>query len=118
YGPLAIAIGLGGAILPVPFLVGCFLWLDRYQPAPPWLVLLCFFWGAGAAANIALQLNRLAAKGLPTDIVVTMTGPATEETFKALLPLLLFWFYRRAYSGVVDGIVYCGLSAVGFAMVE
>jgi hypothetical protein len=32
--------------------------------------------------------------------------------------LLLFVFYRKAYTGIIDGIVYCGLSATGFAMVE
>ena len=33
-GPLALTVGLTGAILPVPVLAACFLWLDRYQPSP------------------------------------------------------------------------------------
>ena len=37
---------------------------------------------------------------------------------KALGPLLILWMRRRAISGFTDGIVYCGLSGVGFAMVE
>src|SRR2546423_11636290 len=37
---------------------------------------------------------------------------------RALGPVLLFLIRPRACSGVVDGIVYCGLSATGFAMVE
>ncbi len=118
FGALALAVGVVGAILPVPFLVGAFLWVDRYQPAPPWLITVCFLWGTGVATSIALFINTEAADALPRDLVVTVTGPATEETVKALLPLLLFVFYRRAYSGIVDGIVYCGLSATGFAMVE
>jgi hypothetical protein len=32
--------------------------------------------------------------------------------------LLLFVFYRKAFTGIIDGVVYCGLSATGFAMVE
>src|SRR5947209_10672528 len=30
----ALLIGLAAAILPVPVLVSCFLWLDRYEPEP------------------------------------------------------------------------------------
>jgi hypothetical protein len=37
---------------------------------------------------------------------------------KALGPILLFVVRRRAFSGLIDAIVYCGLSATGFAMVE
>src|SRR4051812_31546062 len=45
--PTALIVGLVGAILPVPVLVACFLWLDRYQPSPLWLIASCFLWGAG-----------------------------------------------------------------------
>jgi hypothetical protein len=31
-GVEGLLIGLAAAILPVPVLVGCFLWLDRYEP--------------------------------------------------------------------------------------
>jgi len=37
---------------------------------------------------------------------------------KALGPILLFVRRRHEWSGITDGIVYCGLSALGFAMVE
>ncbi len=118
FGPLALAVGLVGAVLPVPILVGCFLWLDRYQPAPAWLVIVCFLWGAGVATSIALFVNTQTVKRLPLDVVATLIAPAVEETSKALLPLLLFAFYRKAFTGIIDGVVYCGLSATGFAMVE
>jgi RsiW-degrading membrane proteinase PrsW (M82 family) len=118
FGPLALGVGIAGAILPVPVLVGCFLWLDRYQPSPAWLVITCFLWGAGVATSLALIVNSFAAKHINIDVVASVTAPATEETLKALLPLLLFAFYRRAFTGVIDGVVYCGLSATGFAMVE
>ncbi|HEX5740340.1 MAG TPA: PrsW family intramembrane metalloprotease, partial [Pilimelia sp.] len=44
--------------------------------------------------------------------------PFIEELTKALGPLLLLWRRRGAISGMTDGIVYCGLAATGFAMVE
>jgi RsiW-degrading membrane proteinase PrsW (M82 family) len=118
FGPVALAVGIVGAILPVPVLIGCFLWLDRYQPAPAWLVLVCFLWGAGVATSVALIVNTLATKHISVNIVASVTAPITEETMKALLPLLLFAFYRKAFTGIIDGVVYCGLSATGFAMVE
>src|SRR5215467_13306521 len=118
FGPLAIGVGIAMAILPVPVLVGCFLWLDRYQPSPAWLFVVCFLWGAGVATSLALVINTWAARNISLNIAVTVIAPMAEETLKALLPLLLFVFYRRAFAGIIDGVVYCGLSAVGFAMVE
>jgi RsiW-degrading membrane proteinase PrsW (M82 family) len=111
-------VGIAGAILPGPVLVGCFLWLNRYTPSPPWLIVVVFLWGAGVATSGALVVNTLMAHLLPDTIVATVTAPITEESLKAALPLLLFAFYRRAFTGITDGVVYCGLSATGFAMVE
>src|SRR5690242_10235406 len=33
-GPVALTVGIVSAIIPVPVLVFCFLWLDRYEPEP------------------------------------------------------------------------------------
>src|SRR5215831_3167382 len=44
-GPVALGVGIAGAILPVPVLVACFLWLDRYEPSPLWILVLTFLWG-------------------------------------------------------------------------
>lgn len=122
-GPLAFTVGLVAAILPVPVLIGCFLWLDRYDPSPMWIMAVCFIWGAGVATGGALIANTQTAHlaealGLPDDLVGVLVAPFAEELLKAALPLLLFVFYRRAFTGLIDGVVYCGLSATGFAMVE
>ncbi len=117
-GPLALGVGIAGAILPVPVLVGCFLWLDRYEPAPLWLVVTTFLWGAGVATSGALVVNTLASRVISDDLVGVAVAPVIEESLKAAFPLLLFAFYRRAFTGIIDGVVYCGLSATGFAMVE
>jgi RsiW-degrading membrane proteinase PrsW (M82 family) len=122
-GPLALTVGLVAAILPVPVLIGCFLWLDRYDPSPMWILIVCFIWGAGVATGGALIANTQAAHlirsfGQPDDLVGVLVAPFAEELLKAALPLLLFVFYRRAFAGLIDGVVYCGISATGFAMVE
>jgi RsiW-degrading membrane proteinase PrsW (M82 family) len=122
-GVEALLIGLGAAILPVPVLVACFLWLDRYEPEPAWYLAICFGWGASVATLTALGVNTGASwvfhqVGLPDSLVAVTVAPFIEETMKALGPILLLVFSRREFSGITDGIVYCGLSAVGFAMVE
>jgi RsiW-degrading membrane proteinase PrsW (M82 family) len=122
-GLQALSIGLAAAILPVPVLIACFLWLDRYEPEPMLYLALCFVWGAFVATAASLNVNRetgdlFARWGLPDALVAVLGAPFIEELTKALGPLLLLLFRRREWSGITDGIVYCGLSAVGFAMVE
>ncbi|HEX6500380.1 MAG TPA: PrsW family intramembrane metalloprotease [Micromonosporaceae bacterium] len=122
-GPVALAVGFVAAIIPVPVLVISFLWLDRYEPEPVKYLLFCFAWGAFVATSVALAVNTGGAwlfrhVGLPDALVAVVVAPVIEESMKAAGPILLFWRRREAVSGVVDGIVYCGLSATGFAMVE
>ena len=122
-GVVGLVIGLGAAILPVPVLVGCFLWLDRYEPEPSRYLVFCFAWGSAVATLVALVVNESASwlfdhLGLPDALVAVLIAPFIEESMKALGPILLLWRRRREWSGITDGIVYCGLSAIGFAMVE
>jgi len=122
-GLTALIVGLCAAILPVPVLVGIFFWLDRYEPEPLRYLVICFFWGACVATLMAYFVNSgaeilLEQTGLSVDLVGVFVAPFIEETMKALFPILLLIFRRRQFSGITDGIVYCGLSATGFAMVE
>ncbi|WP_184535530.1 PrsW family intramembrane metalloprotease [Micromonospora polyrhachis] len=122
-GVTALLIGLGAAILPVPVLVACFLWLDRYEPEPMKYLVFCFAWGAFVSTAASLNVNGWAASlfsdwGLPDALVAVLVAPFIEELTKTLGPILLLIFRRREWSGITDGLVYCGLSAVGFAMVE
>ena len=123
YGVSALIVGLVAAILPVPVLVACFLWLDRYEPEPTRYLLFCFAWGSSVATLAALGVNSFASflfdrVGLPDALVAVLVAPFIEESMKAAGPILLLWRRRREWSGITDGIVYCGLSAIGFAMVE
>lgn len=119
-GALGLGIGLAAAILPVPVLIACFLWLDRYEPEPTHYLLFVFGWGAAVATFIAYWVNTLAADfiKMPEALVGVLVAPFIEELMKALGPLMILWFRRDRISGITDGIVYCGLSGVGFAMVE
>ncbi|MEV1330260.1 PrsW family intramembrane metalloprotease [Micromonospora costi] len=122
-GVQALLIGVVAAILPVPVLVACFLWLDRYEPEPLKYLIFCFAWGAFVSTAASLTVNdfaaaRIADAGLPAALTGVLVAPFIEETTKALGPILLLVFRRREWSGITDGLVYCGLSAIGFAMVE
>ncbi|MEV4464214.1 PrsW family intramembrane metalloprotease [Micromonospora echinofusca] len=122
-GVEALLIGVVAAILPVPVLVGCFLWLDRYEPEPLKYLIFCFAWGAFVSTAASLTVNEFSAGlfedwGLPTALTAVLVAPFIEELTKALGPILLLIFRRREISGITDALVYCGLSAIGFAMVE
>ncbi|PWU50878.1 PrsW family intramembrane metalloprotease, partial [Micromonospora globispora] len=122
-GAQALLVGVIAAVLPVPVLVSCFLWLDRYEPEPVLYLIFCFVWGAFVATAISLNVNEFSAVlfkrwGLPSALVAVLVAPFIEELTKATFPILLLIFRRREFSGVTDALVYCGLSAIGFAMVE
>ncbi|MGB2571078.1 PrsW family intramembrane metalloprotease [Micromonospora citrea] len=119
----ALLVGVAAAVLPVPVLVACFLWLDRYEPEPLKYLVFCFAWGAFVSTAASLTVNNAGAKlfdrwDLPSALTAVLVAPFIEELTKALGPILLLVFRRREWSGITDGLVYCGLSAVGFAMVE
>src|SRR4051812_37886189 len=57
-GVVGLIVGLSAAILPVPVLVGCFLWLDRYEPEPSRYLVFCFAWGSAVATPGALGVNQ------------------------------------------------------------
>jgi RsiW-degrading membrane proteinase PrsW (M82 family) len=123
-GAEALAVGLAAAVIPVPVLVLAFLWLGRYEPEHPLLVVFCLSWGAFTATYVALQVNGWAAewfeqRGWSFSLVAVLVAPVIEELMKFAGPLVVWLVLgRRGITGITKGIVYCGLSATGFAMVE
>src|SRR6266540_5078691 len=111
------------ALLPVPFLVLWFVWLDRFDP-PRWEYLaIAFAWGAFAATYISLKVNMAGenvfkALHLPESNVAVFVAPFIEESTKGLAPLLLLLLWLREVIGVAYALMYAGLSATGFAMTE
>jgi RsiW-degrading membrane proteinase PrsW (M82 family) len=118
--PDALIIGVLLAALPVGPVIASFLWLDRYEPEPPGLLLLAFGWGAlvATAAALILQLADQALLDTPDTWSAAVVAPITEEGAKGLFILLLLWFRRRVIDGVLDGLVYAGVIGVGFAFTE
>lgn len=119
----AILISFGASFLFARFL----LWFDRYEKEPFWLVLGVFLWGAIVAAGGAFLINSIfglgvylftgseAATGLTSSILF---APVVEEVLKGLAVLLVFLGARKHFDSVLDGIVYAGVAALGFAATE
>jgi RsiW-degrading membrane proteinase PrsW (M82 family) len=114
------------ALLPVVPVVAAFLWIDRWEPEPSRNLLFAFLWGAGFAALSAILINSSASLVVDQvlgrgngDVVGTIAvAPVVEEAAKGLFLVGLLIFRRREFDGVVDGIVYAGLVAAGFAYTE
>ncbi len=107
-------IALPFALLPVPFLVGCVLLLDRLEPEPRINLVLAFAWGAGVAALLAAVINTAGliyitqpALGNSTGQYVSATfgAPVVEETLKGLILIGLLWRRRQELDGPTDGII-------------
>lgn len=125
-GPGAVVVGALCALLPVGPVVATFLWTDRWEPEPPRLLLVAFLWGACFAALSALLINssaslivdELLGRGSGDVIGTVAIAPLVEEGLKGAFLVGLLIFRRREFDGVIDGIVYAGLVAAGFAFTE
>ena len=110
------------AALPVGPLVGCYLWLDRYEPEPQ--ALLATGPGCGArfvataGALVHLRASAASSSGSRRHASLTVVAPVTEEAAKGLFLLLLLWWRRHELDGILDGLVYAGMVGIGFAFIE
>lgn len=118
--PGAIAVGVVLAAIPLGPVIGCYLWLDRYEPEPRALLLLGLGWGAFVATSAAIFLQAFDAFafGPPEAVDSVLVAPVTEEAAKGLFILLLLFYRRAELDGVLDGIVYAGMVGIGFAFTE
>ena len=118
--PDAVAVGVVLAAIPVGPVIGCYLWLDRYEPEPRSLLLLGLGWGAFIATSAAIFLQAFDAFAFgPSEAVESvLVAPVTEEAAKGLFILLLLLYRRAELDGILDGIVYAGMVGIGFAFME
>ena len=126
-GPVGLLVGMICATIPVPIYVTLVLWIDRYEAEPLWLLGSAFCWGALVAVFIAFVVNTA---GVISVAIVThnaqaaeasgavIFAPIVEESAKAIFLFIIFFWKKDEFDGVIDGIVYAALVALGFAMTE
>ncbi len=102
-------------------------WLDRYEKEPLLLLGGVFLWGAVIAAGSAFIINTFLGLGIfvmtnssfASDFATgSIVAPLVEETLKGLAVLAVFLVFRREFDSVLDGIIYAGVAALGFAATE
>ena len=124
--PVGTGIGFALSSLAMTIVVFAYLWLDRWEPEPPRLLILAFLWGASVAVVIStiLQLTLEAAinSGQPetiSPVSIVLGAPLTEEAAKGLFLLLMMTGRRRnELNSLTDCLVYAGLVGAGFAWLE
>lgn len=125
-GVVTTILAFLAAVIPLGIVIPTFLWLDRFESEPTRYLVFAFAWGALVAALLALIFNTTALQvfretsddqtALTTTAVVV--APLVEEAVKGLLVLVIWWFLKREFDGVTDGMVYAGVCAAGFAFTE
>lgn len=124
---MAFSISLLFAFVPA-FLMAAFVyWLDRYEKEPLILLGAAFVWGAVVAAGGAYLINTIfgisvyiltGSEQVADQATASLMAPFVEEGLKGLAILLVFLFFRKEFDSILDGIIYAGVAALGFAATE
>ncbi|MBE9524221.1 MAG: PrsW family intramembrane metalloprotease, partial [Chloroflexi bacterium] len=102
-------------------------WIDRYEKEPKRLLFGSFLWGAAISAGLSFFVNTVLGMGIYlvtglqtfTEIATaSLVAPPVEETMKGMAVLLIFLVFRSEFDSTLDGIVYAGITALGFAATE
>lgn len=130
FNPVGTAIGFVLSSIAMTVVVLAYLWLDRWEPEPPRLLVFAFIWGTSAAVVLAAVLQIFLDAWLsPATDATQSTGvspftlvvgaPLTEEAAKGLFLLLMMTGVRRnEMNSLTDCLVYAGLVGAGFAWLE
>ncbi len=110
------------------FIYAWFLYfLDRYEKEPLRLLFGAFGWGAIVAAGGAFIINTMMGLGIyqitqseyATQLTIsTLIAPGVEETLKGGAVLIVFLLFRSEFDSLLDGVIYGGITALGFAATE
>ncbi|MDA2890805.1 PrsW family intramembrane metalloprotease [Mycolicibacterium sp. BiH015] len=127
--PVGAAVGFVLSSLTMTAVVVAYLWLDRWEPEPPRLLIFAFIWGTSVAVIVSAILQVVLDAWLNPAVDAAETGvsaftliigaPVTEEAAKGLFLLLMMTGARRnEMNSLTDCLVYAGLVGAGFAWLE
>jgi protease PrsW len=112
-----VPVVLALTALPLALVYTTFVWLDRIEPEPWTARLHATLWGATVAALGAGIVNSLTAAIGGDALALVVSAPVVEETLKAA-GVLFAATRRREVNSAMDGIVFAGWVAAGFAATE
>jgi len=124
---MALMVSLLCGFVPMFMFAAFVYWLDRYEKEPILLLGAAFFWGVIVAAGGAFIINTLFGIGIfvftgsegITDFATTsVIAPFVEEFLKGLAVAIVFFLFRKEFDSILDGILYGGMVALGFAATE
>ena len=114
-------------VFPMAFYAWILYYLDRYEREPIRLLIGVFSWGAIIAAGASFVINSITSSGIyfitqsefATQLTIsTLVAPVVEETLKGTAVLIVFLFFRSEFDSLLDGLIYGGITALGFAATE
>jgi RsiW-degrading membrane proteinase PrsW (M82 family) len=126
-GPASAIVATIIAFTPAALYILPLIAMDRYDPEPLWLLALLFAWGALVAVIVSFIVNTVFGiviySGTRSEAIADLAGaiisaPIIEEGTKGLGVLAGLIFFRKYFDDILDGIVYAGVIALGFATVE
>ncbi|MHC9294780.1 PrsW family intramembrane metalloprotease [Mycobacterium sp. LTG2003] len=124
--PVGAIIGFVLSSIAMTGVVFAYLWLDRFEPEPPRLLLLAFGWGASIAVLLSVVLSLLGDALFPPNPAlpegfasIAIRAPLIEEAAKGLFLLIMMTGRRRnELNSLTDCLVYAGMVGIGFAWLE
>jgi RsiW-degrading membrane proteinase PrsW (M82 family) len=127
--PVGTAIGFVLSSIAMAIVVLAYLWLDRWEPEPPRLLVFAFLWGTSAAVVISAVLQVFlevwlnpavgTADSGTSPVTLVLGAPLTEEAAKGVFLLIMMTGARRnEMNSLTDCLVYAGLVGAGFAWLE
>ena len=123
--PLLVSIFFG--FVPMLLFAAFINWLDRYEKEPKVLLGAAFVWGVLIAGGGAYIINTVLGLGVyiltgSEDVTefttASIIAPIVEESLKGLAVLVVFFLFRSHFDSILDGVIYAGITALGFAAIE
>lgn len=124
---MALIVSLFFGFVPMFMFAAFVYWMDRYEKEPKILLGATFLWGVVIAAGGAFIINTVFGVGIyiftgsegAAEIGTTsIVAPIVEEFLKGLAVVIVFFMFRKEFDSVLDGIIYAGIAALGFAATE
>lgn len=123
---LSVVSAVLALVVCVPY-AAVFLWIDRNEKEPFYLLAAAFFWGAVLAIAASGLVNSIfggiagSVLGDPQtayQLTASISAPIIEEVTKGMALLVIFIGFARHFDNVLDGVVYGAFVGLGFATVE